>query len=64
MRIAVASDHAGFALKERVRPMLEAAGHEVVDVGTNSDRSTDYPRYAAEAARLVADGAVERGERP
>ncbi len=60
MRIAVASDHAGFALKEPVRPMLEAAGHEVVDVGTNSDQSTDYPRYAAEAARLVADGEADR----
>jgi ribose 5-phosphate isomerase B len=60
MRIAVGSDHAGYELKERVRPILEAAGHEVVDVGTDSDESTDYPLYAAEAARLVAEGEAER----
>jgi ribose 5-phosphate isomerase B len=56
MRIAVGSDHAGYALKERVRPILEAAGHKVVDVGTDSQESTDYPLYAATAARMVADG--------
>jgi ribose 5-phosphate isomerase B len=60
MRIAVGSDHAGFALKERVRPLLEGSGHEVVDVGTDSEESTDYPRYAAEAAKLVADGEADR----
>jgi ribose 5-phosphate isomerase B len=60
MRIAVGSDHAGFALKERVRPLLEAAGHEVVDVGTDSEDSTDYPLYAAQAARLVAEGEADR----
>ena len=60
MRIAVGSDHAGFSLKEKVGPMLERAGHEVVDVGTSSEESTDYPRYAAEAARLVAGGEADR----
>jgi ribose 5-phosphate isomerase B len=60
MKIAVGSDHAGFALKEQVRPILEAAGHEVVDVGTDSEESTDYPLYAADAARLVASGDAER----
>jgi ribose 5-phosphate isomerase B len=60
MRIAVGSDHAGFALKERVRPLLEEAGHEVVDVGADSEESTDYPLYAAQAARLVADGDADR----
>ncbi len=60
MRIAVGSDHAGFPLKERVRPILEAAGHEIVDVGTESEESADYPHYAAEAARLVADGEADR----
>ena len=60
MRIAVGSDHAGYPLKERVRPLLEAAGHEVVDVGADSEVSTDYPRYAAHAARLVADGKADR----
>lgn len=60
MRIAVGSDHAGFPLKETVRPLLEGAGHDVVDVGTDSEESADYPRFAAEAARLVADGEAER----
>ena len=60
MRIAVGSDHAGFSLKERVRPILEQAGHEVVDVGTDSEDSTDYPAYASQAARLVAGGEADR----
>ena len=60
MRIAVGSDHAGFELKEAVRPLLEEAGHEVVDVGTDSDESTDYPLHAEAAARLVGDGQAER----
>jgi len=60
MRIAVGSDHAGFALKREVVPLLEAAGHEVVDVGTDSEESADYPPFAAAAARQVAEGAAER----
>jgi ribose 5-phosphate isomerase B len=60
MRIAVGSDHAGFELKRRVAPLLADAGHEVVDVGTDSEESTDYPRYAAEAARMVSEGEAER----
>lgn len=59
MRIAVGSDHAGFHLKEHVKVALAAQGHEVVDVGTHSSQSVDYPRFAAEAARLVADGDAE-----
>jgi ribose 5-phosphate isomerase B len=60
MRIAVGSDHAGFNLKEHVRQVLEAQGHDIVDVGTGSPESVDYPRYAEEASRLVADGEAER----
>ncbi|MCK9247981.1 MAG: ribose 5-phosphate isomerase B [Solirubrobacteraceae bacterium] len=60
MRIAVASDHAGFDLKEHVRASLEAAGHDVTDVGAHSADSTDYPEYAARAARAVAGGAADR----
>jgi ribose 5-phosphate isomerase B len=60
MKVAVGSDHAGFELKELVRPLLEHAGHEVVDVGTDSDESTDYPLHAEAAARLVAEGEAER----
>jgi len=61
MRIAMGADHAGFALKESIKGWVEAAGHEVTDVGTHSSDSTDYPPYAAEAARLVAGGDADRG---
>jgi ribose 5-phosphate isomerase B len=60
MRIAVGSDHAGFHLKEHVKAALVASGHDVVDVGTGSSHSVDYPRFAAEAARLVAEGGADR----
>jgi ribose 5-phosphate isomerase B len=61
MRIVIASDHAGFELKEHVKSQLQNAGHDVVDVGPASDESTDYPRYARPAAQLVAEGDAERG---
>ena len=61
MRIAVGSDHAGFGLKSKVVPLLEAEGHVIVDVGTASEESADYPVFAERAARLVADGGAERG---
>src|SRR4051812_38669762 len=61
MRIAVGADHAGFELKEHVAKVLRARGHDVVDVGTDSEESTHYPLFAAPAARLVAEGEVERG---
>ena len=60
MRIAIGSDHAGYELKNAVAPALEAGGHELVDVGTDSDESVDYPEFAAAAARLVADGDADR----
>jgi ribose 5-phosphate isomerase B len=61
MRIAVASDHAGFHLKEHVKIALAAIGHEVIDVGPVTGGSVDYPQFAADAARLVAAGEAERG---
>lgn len=61
MRIAIASDHAGFELKEHVKAQLQSAGHDVVDVGPETDESTDYPTYARPAAQLVADRDAERG---
>lgn len=61
MRIAVASDHAGFHLKEHVKSTLAAEGHELIDVGTTSQGSVDYPTFAAAAARLVGQGEAERG---
>ncbi len=51
MKIAIGADHAGFALKEQLRDDLKRAGHEVIDLGTNSAESTDYPDYAAAVGR-------------
>ena len=61
MKIAIAADHAGFSLKERLRDRLLAEGHEVVDLGTRNEDSTDYPDYAAGVARRVMAGDSERG---
>jgi len=61
MRIALASDHAGFELKQHVKELLAADGHEVVDLGPETDESIDYPRFARPAAELVASGDAERG---
>ncbi len=61
VKIALGSDHAGFELKQTIKPVLEAEGHEVVDVGTDSEDSVDYPVFASKAAHLVADGEAERG---
>ena|SRR5690349_8947590 len=61
MKIAIGADHAGFSLKEKLRDELKARGHEVLDLGTNSDASTDYPDYAAAVAQEVAAGRAQRG---
>jgi ribose 5-phosphate isomerase B len=61
MRIALASDHAGYALKEHVRGSLARAGHDVVDLGTDSPESVDYPLVTAPAAAMVSDGEADRG---
>ncbi len=60
MRIAVGADHAGYGLKQHVVEALRAAGHDVVDVGTDSEESTDYPLFAEPASRMVAGGEAER----
>src|SRR3954469_13481117 len=60
MRIAVGSDHAGFHLKEHVKTALVALGYDVVDVGTETASSVDYPGFAEQAARLVSDGDADR----
>ena len=60
MRVAVGFDHAGYPLKRTVVPLLEQAGHEVIDCGTDSEDSVDYPVHAARAARLVASGEADR----
>jgi ribose 5-phosphate isomerase B len=61
MRIAVAADHAGFALKQKLLPELEAAGHQVVDFGTESADSCDYPDLAEPVSRAVSRGEFDRG---
>lgn len=61
MRIAIGADHAGFVLKDALRRKLERDGHEVMDFGTNSPESTDYPDYAQAVAREVAGQKVDRG---
>lgn len=62
MRIALGSDHAGFALKEQVRVELVRLGHTVEDIGTDSaDVSVDYPDYGIGVAERVADGRADRG---
>ena len=61
MKIALASDHAGFLYKEEIRAMLTAEGHEVVDFGADSEKPVDYPAYIRPAAEAVARGACERG---
>lgn len=62
MKLAIGADHAGFALKEKLRPMLEEAGHTVVDVGAHEyNRHDDYPDFAAAVARAVVAGEAERG---
>jgi ribose 5-phosphate isomerase B len=61
MKIAVGSDHRGLTVKQRVVPLLQQIGHEVIDVGPNAPGSVDYPDFAFEVAKAVGDGRVERG---
>lgn len=61
MKIAVACDHGAVDLKNKVIAHLEKKGHEVINFGTNTTDSCDYPDYAAPAARSVASGECDRG---
>lgn len=61
MRIALAADHAGFALKDELVRWLGDSGHQVVDLGTNRPESVDYPRFGTLLADAVASGQAERG---
>ena len=61
MRIAIASDHRGFAIKAKIIAMISDLGHEAVDMGTDSCDSVDYPDFAAKVAGAVSTGAVDRG---
>lgn len=61
MRIALAADHAGYALKDELARWLGDQGHEILDLGTNGPDSVDYPEFGARLARAVASGEAERG---
>ena len=61
MIIPIASDHAGFEAKEKVKQILEELGHMPVDFGTHSDESVDYADYAVQVAEKVDDGEQELG---
>jgi ribose 5-phosphate isomerase B len=60
MRIAIAADHAGFTLKEDLAGYLREQGHDVLDVGTDSTATVDYPPFCAAAARAVVAGEADR----
>jgi len=61
MRIALGADHAGYRLKSVIAAALAEQGHEVVDCGTDSEESVDYPSFCAAAAREVVAGRADRG---
>ena len=61
MLIAIASDHGGFKLKETIRKYLAERGEKVVDLGTSSEDSVDYPVYGEKVARKVVDGEADLG---
>jgi ribose 5-phosphate isomerase B len=60
MRVSMGSDHAGYRLKEELKTFLQSEGHEVLDVGTDSEVTVDYPAFCAAAARAVIDGRADR----
>jgi ribose 5-phosphate isomerase B len=61
MKLALGADHAGYILKNCIRQYVTDRGHQVIDEGTNSSDSVDYPDYALKVAEDVATGRAERG---
>ncbi len=61
MKIALASDHGGFALKESIKAYLSSKGYDIEDFGAYNDQSVDYPDYAFKAATAVVNGECEKG---
>src|SRR5437764_14639138 len=61
MRIALAADHAGYALKDELAEWLRDQGHEVTDLGTNGPESVDYPQYGAKLGSFIGLGNADRG---
>lgn len=61
MKVAVSCDHAGFPLKDTVMETVRKAGHEVIDLGTHSTASVDYPDFTQKLGRSVQTGEADRG---
>ena len=61
MKIAIASDHAGFEMKEFVKNFLQDSGYDVLDLGTNDCSSVDYPSFADKMAEAILGGKAEAG---
>lgn len=61
MKISLGTDHAGFAIKEKVADFLKSLGHEVIDYGTNSAASCDYPEFAYKVALDVSEEKSQKG---
>ena len=61
MKIALASDHGGFQLKQEMKKYLEGQGYEILDLGTDSEESVDYIEYGQNCAQTVVDGKADKG---
>ena len=61
MKLAIGSDHGGYELKEGLKRYLASKGYDVIDVGTYSTESCNYPEFGAKCAKLVADGVCKYG---
>ena len=61
MKIVMGSDHAGFVLKEELKGVVESLGHDVIDVGTHSTASVDYPDFAEKVGVEILTGRADRG---
>jgi ribose 5-phosphate isomerase B len=61
LKLALASDHAGYELKEEIKKFLQGSAYEVIDVGTHGLESVDYPDFGRKAAKLVAEGSAQAG---
>jgi ribose 5-phosphate isomerase B len=61
MKIGIGTDHAGYRYKESIKEYLAQHGHEVIDYGTDSEESCDYPLFVKPVAKAVSEGQLERG---
>ncbi len=60
MKVAIGSDHRGYHIKEVIKPIISQLGHEVIDLGTDSEQPVDYPDVAYLGAKAVSEGQVDR----